>query len=123
MNVLLVDDEQNILDILEDFLHSHIDGLTIYKAMNGEQGVALENNIDMNVVVTDYKMPIMDGHELSCHIREKGRNKEVPIIFLSGFIPELKSLEGMIDDVFFLEKPDGIDQVPTYIKRIKKAQS
>jgi CheY-like chemotaxis protein len=120
VNILIVDDEPAVLEILNEDIQESFEGCKVYQALNGEQAVGLESNIDFDAIVTDYKMPIMDGFKFAEYTRNEGRNKTTPIIFLSGFMPELKKLDSTFDQVFFLEKPQDMVKVVKYIKMFKK---
>lgn len=83
--VLLVDDNKGGLmarkAVLEE-LGYRTDG-----ALSGKQALALFGEHLFDLVVTDYRMPDMDGAELIALLREK-RNG-IPIILISGFVDAL----------------------------------
>lgn len=79
-NLLLVDDEPALVEMMKELLQD--DGLTVFTARNGEEGlkVLLQEKIDC--VVSDIKMPVMDGLTFIQHVRNEGFN--LPFIFYSG---------------------------------------
>ena len=78
--VLLVDDEQQILTALEDLLG---DDYTIFKSSNPENALSLvEQNRDIAVVITDQRMPRMNGDEF---LRKIGEHSLAVRIMVSGF--------------------------------------
>lgn len=79
--ILVVDDEVALAETLEDLLVFH--GYDVKIADNGitAQSLLIENKFDL--VISDIRMPIMDGMQLLQHINEKHRG--TPVILISGF--------------------------------------
>ena len=83
--ILLVDDNRDGLLVRRALLEEA--GCTIDIAVNGEEGLKLFEASSFDVVVTNYRMPRMDGIELIQRIRR--RNPNARIILLSGFVEPL----------------------------------
>ena len=79
-NLLLIDDEPCILDTLAELLTD--DDITVTKARNGKEGLALLKERQFDVVVTDITMPVMDGP--SMFFLAKAAGIFVPHIFFSA---------------------------------------
>ena len=88
--ILLVDDNHDGLVVRKSLLEEI--GYRVQVARNGEEGLKLYNSSDFEIVVTDYRMPQMDGVELIGHIRKQNPNAR--IILLSGFVEPLGLTEG-----------------------------
>jgi CheY-like chemotaxis protein len=86
-HILLVDDNQDGLLVRRSLLEEL--GYRVRLATNGQEGLKLYQSASANfdVVVTDYRMPGMDGVELISHIRKINPNAR--IILLSGFVEPL----------------------------------
>ena len=84
-HILLVDDSRDGLLVRRALLEEL--GYRVQIACNGEEGLKLYQASNYDVVVTDYRMPRMDGVELIGHIRK--RNPDARIILLSGFVEPL----------------------------------
>ena len=84
-NILLVDDSRDGLLVRRALLEEL--GYTVQIAINGEEGLKLFQSSTFDVVVTDYRMPLMDGRELIERIRQVDPNARV--IMLSGFVEPL----------------------------------
>jgi CheY-like chemotaxis protein len=84
-NILLVDDNRDGLLVRRSLLEEI--GCCVSIALNGEEGLKLFQADKFDVVVTDYRMPRMNGGELIQRIRalEPGAR----IILLSGFVEPL----------------------------------
>jgi CheY-like chemotaxis protein len=84
-NILLVDDNRDGLLVRRCLLEEI--GCCVQIALNGEEGLKLFQAGKFDVVVTDYRMPRMDGGELIQRIRALDPNAR--IILLSGFVEPL----------------------------------
>jgi len=67
-HVLIVDDEKPFLLSLTDGLASYAKDFTVVTAMNGKEAVTILDSTGVDLVVTDLRMPKMDGFELLAHI-------------------------------------------------------
>jgi CheY-like chemotaxis protein len=94
--VLCIDDNQDILDCEKAFLESF--GYTVLTAPSGGKGLDLASNYSIDVVIVDYFMPEMNGHEVALAMRQQ--RPQAPIIMLSGAIdvPEqaLRSVDAFV---------------------------
>ncbi len=80
--VLYVEDEIDVSEEIEDMLRLKVKKL--YKASNGQEGLDLYNKYsDIDVIITDIKMPEMDGITMISKIRES--NETIPIIVTTAF--------------------------------------
>ncbi len=61
--ILIVDDEPDILDSLSDVFNLHLPGVRIVTAPNGAKGLQILEKEPVDLIVSDYKMPGMDGLE------------------------------------------------------------
>jgi CheY-like chemotaxis protein len=84
-SILLVDDNLDGLLVRRSLLEEI--GCSVQTAVNGEEGLKLFQAARFDVVVTDYRMPRMDGGELIQQIRMLDPGAR--IILLSGFVEPL----------------------------------
>jgi len=84
-NILLVDDNRNGLIVRKQLLEEQ--GYHVVTATDGAEASELFQPASFDVVVTDYRMPRMNGIELIRHIR--GLDPEARIILLSGMVEPL----------------------------------
>ena len=77
-NILVVDDEPQITRVLKTTLASH--GYSIRTAGDGDEAVQLMKEWPPDLLITELRMPNMDGVALCRHVRAKS---EEPIIVLS----------------------------------------
>src|SRR5262245_9636914 len=84
-HVLLVDDNSDGLLVRRSLLQEA--GCTVAVARNGEEGLKLFNSAKFDMVVTDYRMPGINGVEVIRRIRST--NPDARVILLSGFVEPL----------------------------------
>ena len=79
--VLCVDDERIGLRVRKIMLESR--GYTVLTANNGDEGLKLFDENQVDVVVLDYYMPGLNGGDVASEMRR--RRPGVPIVFLSAY--------------------------------------
>ncbi len=83
-SVLLVDDEEEVINVIEKKMDWNAMGYSLLgKARNGLEGLEFVENNRVDVVLSDIKMPYMDGLSMAREIRKTSPNTRV--IFFSGF--------------------------------------
>ncbi|MFO7992399.1 MAG: response regulator, partial [Thermoplasmata archaeon] len=93
MRVLLVDDEEMFLEQTKIFLERAETQLDICTAASPMTALKKLDEEEIDVVVSDYKMPGMDGLQLFRTIREK--KIMVPFIILTGKGTEKTAIEAL----------------------------
>ena len=82
--VILVDDEAEVIDVIEQKIAWNELGFEVVgSATNGVKAIELVEKTQPDVVITDIKMPYMDGLELSKRLNDDYRN--IHIIIFTGF--------------------------------------
>lgn len=79
--VLYVEDDEMQRENLKIFLKRRVG--TLYMAENGKEGLKVFEEQNPDIIITDLKMPVMDGIEMSKKIREK--NKKSGIVITTAF--------------------------------------
>ncbi|MBI5585935.1 MAG: response regulator [Deltaproteobacteria bacterium] len=87
--ILLVDDHQDFLRGLANALKEGSNKCCILTAENGEQALKVLESTPVDLVVTDLRMPLMDGFDLISQAKKKYPG--ITVIVLSSFLyPELE---------------------------------
>ena len=89
--ILIVDDEPNYLVVLTELLRE--EGYDVFTAQCGEEGLKIVEEIDLDLVITDMRMPGMGGLVLLKEI--KSHNKDLPVIMMTAFGEEEKALDAL----------------------------
>ena len=63
--ILLVDDEKSFVLSLADGLQAYFKNINVLTAENGKKALELLDTREIDMVITDLKMPVMDGFELA----------------------------------------------------------
>jgi two-component system cell cycle response regulator len=114
-SILVVDDEEHILQssrkILEDL------GYECKTALNGREALRLIPKGHIDIIITDIRMPNMDGMALLKEI--KAHHQQIDVIVITGFDMEYSYVDmieaGATD---FLAKPFHRDELQAKVKRI-----
>ncbi len=82
-NILLVEDIDTLSDNIERLLSKLYN--KVYVAKNGKEAfdIFLENQDDIDLIISDIKMPVMDGFELVKEV--KNINTKIPIFLMSAY--------------------------------------
>jgi two-component system, response regulator YesN len=82
--VLIADDEPLILEGIESIINWEEMGLEIVgKVLDGSEAIKVAERTKVDIIITDIKMPVMDGLELIRTVRDKGLNSK--FVILSGY--------------------------------------
>jgi HD-like signal output (HDOD) protein/CheY-like chemotaxis protein len=115
-DILFVDDEQRVLDALRRQLHSHRAHWTTRYALSGEAALAMLDQQAADVVISDMRMPGMDGGVLLKRVHDQF--PQVTRIVLSGQTEQAELLRNMACIHQYLQKPCD---PPTLIAAIERA--
>src|SRR5438309_9852063 len=80
--VLIVDDDTALLQALPEALRLRMSGVTVDTADSAAVALGLINDRDYDAIVTDIKMPGMDGLALLTEIRN--RRPDTPTLMITG---------------------------------------
>ena len=103
-SILIVEDDEIILDLLAKGFEMF--GLNVFKAGNGLEGWNLFNREQIDIVLTDIRMPEIDGSELSRRIRNMSPNITIAIITGGDADVAVKLVKEGTADYFFMKPFD-----------------
>lgn len=105
LSFLVIDDEIEITEIIESYLKEDFK-CSVTKAFDSTNALALCGRQHFDLIITDYRMPKLDGQTLIQSLRYgSSTNKDTSIIFASAFKPNLKPEAEVWKNVFILDKP------------------
>jgi len=102
LRVLIVDDEPAIRRMVKDMLSSY----EVVEAADGEEALQMADEQALDLVITDIKMPKMDGFALVTQLRDQHPN--LRILGLSGYVEEGDVQEYDFDG--FVKKPISLEE-------------
>lgn len=100
--ILIVDDEKNYLLVLEALLVDA--GYEIITCDSASQALEVTSSYDLDLVITDMRMPGVDGMEFLAQLQ--GRQPELPVIMMTAYATVEKAVEAMKRGAFdYITKP------------------
>ena len=119
--VILVDDEEEVIDVIERKIHWDMLGFDVVgSANNGVKALELVEKQQPDVVITDIKMPYMDGLELSRRLNNDYQN--IHIIIFTGFDEFEYAKEAVhLEIEEYMLKPINALELSDCLKRVKNS--
>jgi two-component system response regulator HydG len=119
-NILLVDDHKPFRDSLAKILEG--EGLRVFPANDGEEALDILRNELIHLVLTDLKMPKMDGVELLKVA--KTIHPEVEVILITGYGTVDTAVTAMKDGAFdYIQKPFKPREILKLVRKAIEKQS
>lgn len=116
--VLIVDDEEPIRTLLATFVIG--EGFLSLQASDGEEGLALFRQEHPAIVITDVRMPRMDGLTLVQHVKEEA--PETYVILITGHGDEAIAIAALrAGAADYLKKPLDLDALEAVLKKFAQA--
>jgi DNA-binding NtrC family response regulator len=107
-SILVVDDELLIRDLLYDFFTGQ--GWSISVAENGEKALEMLSEKPVDLILSDIKMPEMDGLTLASRVRQS--HPHLPVVLMTGYPSvdtAVSALRNKVED--YVIKPFNINQL------------
>ena len=115
--ILLIDDDTSHREILSGFLKKL--GCQVNSYPSGEEGISALKNRYADVVISDFRMPGMNGLEVLKQVKEI--NSEIQVIILTAYGTIEDSVEAMKMGAWdYLSKPVDLDELECKLKKISE---
>ncbi|MBM2846041.1 MAG: transcriptional regulator [Bacteroidetes bacterium] len=117
MDILLVDDNTDYLQLMKEALF--MSGYNVHTAVDGIQGCEILASSDIDLIISDIRMPRFDGLKLHAFAREVERYKRTRFIFVSGFkdvYGDAVTLDPDLD--FFFDKTTPFDEIVKFVDKL-----
>lgn len=116
--ILVIDDEFGISEALSSLLSD--EGYRVFTAPNGQQGLEKLAEVNPDLVIVDFMMPVLDGAGVLQAVRNQEARRDLPVILMSGVAESIvrRDCEGYSA---FLRKPFGAEAVLSLISRLLPA--
>ena len=119
MKILVVDDEEGARELFNTILTD--EGYDVALAQSGEDALALFKNQPFNLVITDIKMPVMDGLQLLQEIRKIGSKTDVIMVTAYGEVESyLKAMS--LGAAEYINKPIRIKELKRIVYKVLTEQ-
>ncbi len=119
-SILLVEDDDTMRDLLEKILRQ--EGYGVKTARNGNEALARFEKTDFDIVLSDVKMPGLDGMELLKAV--KNVSEETYVVIMTAFGTIDSAVAAMKEGAFdYISKPFKIDEIRLLMKKILKEKA
>ncbi|MCK9418186.1 MAG: response regulator [Nitrospirae bacterium] len=119
MKILVVDDEEGARDLFNTILTD--EGYDVSLANGGEEALSLFKSRPFNLVITDIKMPVMDGLQLLQEIRKMGSKTDVIMVTAYGEVESyLKAMS--LGAAEYINKPIRIKELKQIVHKVLTEQ-
>jgi len=119
MKILVVDDEEGARELFFTILSD--EGYEVSLASGGEEALALFNSTPFHLVITDIKMPVMDGLQLLQEIRKIGSKTDVIMVTAYGEVESyLKAMS--LGAAEYINKPIRIKELKRIVHKVLTEQ-
>ncbi len=116
-NILVVDDEENIREIITEFLDTL--GYSVVSAKDGEEALRMCTKYSFDLVVTDIRMPKLNGLKLLQMLKQIFPN--LPVILMTGYQPSKSQEEAMTTKAdAYLLKPFSLSSLREILLKVIK---
>ncbi|OHE81030.1 MAG: hypothetical protein A2107_08880 [Verrucomicrobia bacterium GWF2_62_7] len=114
-NILLVDDTPANLKLLSSMLSER--GYTVRAAVSGRLALQAVRNEPPDLILLDIKMPEMNGYEVCRHLKEHGKLKDIPVVFLSTLTETTDKVKAFVaGGVDYITKPFQLEEVEARVE-------
>jgi CheY-like chemotaxis protein len=118
-SILLVDDDSDLRLVLRDFLTA--EKFVVHTARDGQHALHVLEKIDPpDLILLDYKMPIMDGKQFLSILRRMPRLQTVPVVILSAATREWSGADHVVGNV--VSKPRDHQVLRATVNRLFAAR-
>ena len=122
MRILIVEDEVMIREGLAKLIKSHTGHTVAGEASNGQEGLNLALRLRPELVITDIRMPVMDGLQMIEKLHDMNLNTRAVILSgYSEFEYAKKAIYYGVED--YLLKPLAAEDIVDVLERIEKKRS
>jgi len=122
VRVLVVDEDPDTLEVLELFLEREGDRIEVTTERDPNEAVDRVGSGSIDCVVSDYRMPGLNGVELCAAVREDVSGTDVPFFLFTGVTDEATREEAEAAGVTgVVHKGAGVDHFAELAERIEAA--
>lgn len=113
-NVLVIDDNEGLVKLLDDYLTGH--SCQVTAATSGSQGLQIAQDLVPDAIVLDVMIPEMDGWEVLQRLRNNPQTSDIPVIICS--VLDSPELAYSLGASLFISKPVSRDDILTALHEV-----
>ena len=117
--ILIVDDEPGVVEIISEILE--VEGYRIEATTDPKEGLKFIEKTNYNLIITDLKMPEVDGIEITK--AAKNKNKETDVIVITGYASLESAISALRQNVYdYILKPFNISEILLTVEKVFEKQ-
>jgi len=112
LKILVADDATFIRDMIKKQLRDRIPGVEIFDAADGARALALFKQNDIDLILSDWEMPLMTGEEFLRNVRNSSNGATIPFVMISSRGERdhiIKAIQSGVSD--YLSKPFSAEEL------------
>ncbi len=115
--ILIADDDPGICLAVSDYLE--LSGYSVISARNGQEALSLLQSYRPHLLISDIRMPIVDGYELVRQVRQRPEFRLLPVIFLTERRSTHERIRGYQAGCdLYLPKPFEMEELAAVIRNL-----
>lgn len=115
--IMLVDDEKPWLEIMSHVLKEK--SFSVMAAESGTEALKMLQRKTPDLILSDVRMPVMNGFDLYQHVRSETKNKNIPYVFMSSIDDyDAMHVAKELGADGYVTKPYDIDDAKTTINQL-----
>ncbi len=123
MNILLVDDEELSRNAIKEFITEQL-GHQVFDYTNGAEAFSAWKENHFPVIISDIKMPLMDGNKLLESIKKMPEGKNTDIVLITGYADVNSAVQALRNGAYdYLQKPVDIEELAAILDKIEEHQT
>ena len=123
MDILLVDDEELSRNAIKDFITEQL-GHSVFDYTNGVEAYNAWKDKHFKVIISDIKMPLMDGNKLLEMIKKEPEGKNTDMILMTGYADVNSAVQALRNGAWdYLQKPVDIEELASILDKIEEHQT
>ena len=121
LNVLIVEDNDEFRQFVCDELSSHFN---VLQATDGQEALNIAESEQVDVVVSDVMMPVMDGLQLTRHLKQNEKTSHLTVILLTARAGQESELEGyQCGADYYITKPFDMNILLQRLQQLQRQQN
>jgi CheY-like chemotaxis protein len=114
--ILVVDDDPMYIELIRNLLAPRT--MTIISALHGADALDALESQTVDLIISDFKMPVMDGIMLHEKVSGDNRFNKIPFVFMTGTVePALRSYTGQHPDLTIILKTELVDKLIGFVDK------
>ena len=114
--ILVVDDDSMYIELIANLLAPR--NVTIIPASDGAAALKALESQPVDLIISDFNMPIMDGKALHQTVSDHSRFNNIPFVFITGALePMMRSYAGRFSGLTIILKTELVNKLGAFVDK------